>query len=93
VQYVINTNKNLDLFGQTIWTIWYQKKLLRSSNKKYPINHVIPDVLAALNGFIQTIPPKPPDSVIQVPQRLKWKSPPSSCLIINFDGVILKEEN
>ena len=49
--------------------------------------------LLALSVSFKLSPLKPLDSVIWVPQRLKWKSTPSSCLIINFDGVILNEEN
>ena len=92
VQYVIKKSKNLELLAQTIWTKWYKRNLLRTSNKSFPIDQIIPDVLAALSGFIPTILPKSPDSNTQVPQRVKWKPPSRSYFKINFDGLCLKRK-
>ena len=69
VQYVIKENKILELFVQRIWTIQYIRNLLRASNKSFQINQIIPDVLVALLGFVQTSLPKPPNSNTQLPQN------------------------
>ena len=50
-------------------------------------------MLVALSGFVQTIPPKPPNSNSRVPQWVKWKPPLRSYFKINFYRVVFKKEN
>ena len=93
VQYLSKENLNLELFAQLSWTIWFRRNQLRTSTKPFPIEHVIPDALAALPAFIRAIPPKPLDCVSRPPQLVNWSPPEPNFRKVNFDGAVFREEN
>nr|XP_023914280.1 uncharacterized protein LOC112025826 [Quercus suber] len=92
VQHEIQSSGHLEFFAQTIWTIWYKRNLLRTNGKPFPINQLLLNVGAALDGFVPPIPPKPPNQVACIPQTVKWRPPPSSFLKVNFDGAVFQDE-
>ena len=54
---------------------------------------MFPTLKLSFLGFVQTIPPKTPNSNSRVPQKVKWKLPLRSYFKINLDRVVFKEEN
>lgn len=52
VQQVIEDEKNLEVFAMFVWTLWYHRNELVTSNKIYPITHVIPNAQLAGTEFI-----------------------------------------
>ena len=43
VKFVIDKGKNLEIFAFLVWTIWYRRNLLCTSNTPYPITQVLPN--------------------------------------------------
>ena len=52
VRQVIEDEKNLEVFAMFVWTLWYHRNELVTSNKIYPITHVIPNAQLAGTEFI-----------------------------------------
>lgn len=53
MEYVISEGKDLELFAQIIWTLWYRRNILRTTNRLNRIYQVIPDVIAANENYLE----------------------------------------
>ena len=66
---------------------------MRTTNKLFPIQQVLPEVRAVRAAFVHSIPPKPPHQPFRGSKRVIWKPPPWSRHKVNFNGAGSMEDD
>ena len=66
---------------------------MRTTNKLFLIQQVLPEVRAVRAAYVHSIPPKPPHPSSQGSDRVIWKPPPWPRLKVNFDGAMFREND
>ena len=93
VELIIEEGLDLANFATIVWMVWHRRNALRTTNKLFPIQQVLPEVRAVRAAYVHSIPPKPPHPSSQGSDRVIWKPPPWPRLEVNFDGAMFREND
>ena len=66
---------------------------MRTTNKLFLIQQMLPEVQAVRAAYVRSIPPKPLHFSVRGSKRVIWKPPPWARLKVNFDGAVFREDD
>ena len=90
---VIEVEVDLALFTTMVWTMWYCRNVIWTSNRLFPIQCIMQEVQSIRTTFLHLVAPSPPKRVTNTCHNLKWELPPWPNLKVNFNGAIFREYN
>ncbi|XP_075675266.1 uncharacterized protein LOC142644567 [Castanea sativa] len=81
--WVIQEQKNVELFAMMVWSVWTQRNQVRLNNPHSTLSHIASSAKARLDEFIAT---QPAANLPQRSPRVSWQLPPCDLYKINFDS-------
>ena len=90
-RFVLEKDRQPELFASITWTIWFRRNQLRTSNKPFPLSQIISSAKQMLQEFTEVHLAAPVQNSSPQQSRPKWEPPPPSLLKINFDGAVFRE--
>ena len=93
VELIINEGLDLANFTTIVWMVWHRRNALRTTNKLFLIQQMLPEVQAVRAAYVRSIPPKPLHFSVRGSKRVIWKPPPWARLKVNFDGAVFREDD
>ena len=90
-RFVLEKDRQPELFASIMWTIWFRRNQLRTSNKPFPLSQIVPSAKQMLQEFTEVHPAAPVQNSSPQQSWPKWEPPPPLLLKINFDGVVFRE--
>ncbi|KAK9983798.1 hypothetical protein SO802_033323 [Lithocarpus litseifolius] len=83
--------KDVNLLAMILWTVWYRRNKLRTTNEEYPVSQVSTNAKHALTEYHQANQAITLQSPVCTRPRVKWSPPPTENFKVNFDGATFKE--
>ena len=90
---VIEVEADLALFATMLWTVWYRRNVIRTSNRLFPIQCIMQEVRSTRTAFLRSVASRRRERVTNTRHNLRWELPPWPNLKVNFDGAVFREEN
>nr|POE74973.1 phosphoethanolamine n-methyltransferase 1 [Quercus suber] len=88
VQFILDSNNNLETFAMQVWAIWNHRNQPWNSRPCCPINQLPQLAKTRYDEFVELTPSRPSP---QHRPRTLWQAPPPNLFKINYNGAVFQE--